>query len=73
MKVQGLVLRLELGAGVWVLETQQGERFALKGGDADLLRPGQEATVEGSLEADLLGVGMSGAPVLRVSSYTLHP
>jgi enolase len=53
-----------------LLVTNDGQRFALKGGDAGLLKDGQAVQVEGTVVQSAMGIGMTGNPVLEVSSYT---
>lgn len=72
MKVEGTVVREELGPGVYLLETADGQRYALKGGDAGLLKDGQQVTVEGDLNSGAIGIGMTGNPVLAVKGYELR-
>lgn len=68
MTVTGTVVREDLGPGVFLLVTQGGQRYALKGGDDGLLQPGQTVTVEGEV-VQAMGIGMTGNPVLEVRSY----
>ena len=69
MTVTGTVVREDLGPGTFLLVTADGQRFALKGGDEGLLRAGQTVEVEGKVVQNAMGIGMTGAPVLEVSSY----
>ncbi len=69
MQVKGKVVRDDLGPGVFLLETSDGRRFALKGGDDALRREGQTVEVEGTLATDAVGIGMTGDPVLDVARY----
>lgn len=69
MKVEGTVVREELGPGVYLLETADGTRYALKGGDEGLLKAGQRVTVDGELNSGAVGIGMTGNPVLAVKGY----
>ena len=71
MKVQGRVIREDLGPGVFLLETRDGTRYALKGGDDALFKEGRVVSVQGKLESDVVGIGMTGAPVLAVDSYSV--
>lgn len=69
-QITGTVLREDLGPGAWVLQAEDGTRYALKGGDRGLLREGQVVTVTGEVDDDAAGIGMTGAPVLQVERYT---
>ncbi len=71
MKVTGKVVQAPFGPGVYLLETDDGRRFALQGGDDALLTEGVAATVEGEVADDAVGIGMTGDPVLRVRGYEL--
>ena len=68
MTVTGTVVREDLGPGVFLLVTDDGQRYALKGGDAGLRKAGQTVTVEGTVQ-QAMGIGMTGNPVLDVSRY----
>lgn len=65
LTVTGRVVRQDLGPGVWVLEGQDGRRWALQGGDPRS-HEGRVVTVTGRVKDDAVGVGMVGAPVLAV-------
>jgi len=69
--VTGRVVRAPFGFGAFVLEADDGARYALAGGAPELLEDGRRAAVRGELASDLAGVGMTGDPVLRVEGYTL--
>ncbi|MGE0712000.1 MAG: DUF5818 domain-containing protein [Planctomycetota bacterium] len=69
VELRGRVIREELGPGHFLLETSDGRRFALQGGDEGLFVEGAEVWVEGALRDDLLGVGMTAERVLSVARY----
>lgn len=71
MKLRGRVVRSDLEGGLWLFETEEGGSYQLKGGGADLLVDGVEATVEGRLDTGGVGIGMVG-DILVVSRYTIH-
>jgi uncharacterized protein DUF5818 len=64
-ELQGRVRREEFGPGAWILETPEGERYALAG-DLTGLVEGQEVRVAGRVRDDLLGGAMTGAAVFEV-------
>lgn len=65
LSVTGKVVRQDLGPGAWVLESPDGQRFALQGGNPQA-HAGQVVTVTGELNQGAVGIGMLGAPVLSV-------
>ncbi len=70
-KYVGRVSQSDLeGGGHWVLTTEQGVTFQLKGGGADLLVDGVRAEVEGRLATRQLGIAMLG-DILEVKRYRL--
>ncbi len=70
-KLQGKVIHSPLEGGHWMFETNQGEKFQLRGGGDDLLVDGQKATIEGEEEAAGFGIGMTG-PIFKVHFYELN-
>ncbi|MCO5167010.1 MAG: hypothetical protein M9894_11655 [Planctomycetes bacterium] len=64
MTVTGRVEREDLGAGVQVLVTDDGRRFALRAREP--LPEGRAVEVDGRLAEDAVGIGMTGDPVLEV-------
>lgn len=66
-KLVGIVRRNEF-AGGWVLETERGERYELRGAVGELA-DGLAAEVEGRIERELMGIGMSG-PMFTVERVT---
>lgn len=68
MTLNGTLKRLDLGTGVWVLETGDGERVALVG-DVPAALDGRRVEVRGrSVEA--MGFGMVGARAFEVERVT---
>ncbi len=69
MKLKGRVTFLDLGAGAWVLESEDGKHYELLGIDAGRLAEGGRVEVEGELEAGAVSTAMAG-PALRVKRWT---
>ena len=67
-KHTGVVNNNELEGGFWELVCDDGRRFALANPDAGLKRRGLRVEVDGKVDEDAMGIGMSG-PVLVVRSY----
>jgi hypothetical protein len=59
MKLNGTIRRNDLAGGHWVLETDKGETYQL-GGATSACKDGMKAEVEGKLEKDMMGIGMTG-------------
>lgn len=68
MTIKGKVKKEDLSGGIWILEADDGSRYTLNGGDSGLLKDGQRATVEGSVDKGAFGIGMVGE-TFKVSSY----
>ena len=68
-ELTGRVVREEFGPGHYLLETSEGRRFALAGGDPALYEEGLRVRVRGRLRDDLLGVGMTAERVLAVERF----
>ncbi len=62
-RLKGKVVFRDLGPGTWELVTPDGQRLQLDGGP---FRDGESVTVEGDVDDAALGIGMTGAPTLRV-------
>ena len=71
-RYEGTIVKAPFGPGVYLLETADGTRYALKGGDDGLFQEGQAVSVEGRLDGDAVGIGMTGDPVLDVSAYEVR-
>ena len=69
MKLEGTVRRSDLEGGHWTLETADGDRYQLHG-SLGSLKDGARACVEGKVEKDVMGIGMTG-PSFAVSKITL--
>jgi hypothetical protein len=64
-KLVGTVRRSDLEGGHWTLETEDGDRYQLHG-KLGALKDGAKVRVEGKVERDTMGIGMTG-PSLSVS------
>src|SRR5215831_9528253 len=58
-KYVGTVKKSDLEGGIWVLETDSGDRYQLHGKVGELT-DGMRATVEGKVAKDMMGIGMTG-------------
>ena len=67
-KYAGIVNKNELEGGFWELVCEDGRRFALANPDGGLKRHGLRVEVDGKVDEDAMGIGMSG-PLLVVRSY----
>lgn len=68
MKLKGTIRRSDLEGGHWVLETDAGDRYQLTGAVA-ACKDGMRAEVEGKVDKDAMGIGMTG-PQLTVQKIT---
>lgn len=64
-KYEGTLKHEDLGTGVWVLETGDGERLTLMG-DIPAKLEGQRVTVQGK-EVEAMGFAMVGGRTIEVS------
>lgn len=64
----GKLAHLDLGAGVWVLETDDGDRIPLYG-DVPAKLSGQRVKVDGQ-EVEVMGFAMVGDTAIQVKSVT---
>ena len=69
MRRKGRVVFEDLGAGVWLLDAEDGQRYELVGGDSGLYLQGQRVEVHGRLDLTAMSFGMA-APALKVERYT---
>ncbi len=69
-KYTGTVQMSDLEGGSWILRTDQGVIYQLKGGGAELLVDGVRAEVQGHVDTAQVGITMMG-DVLVVKSYRL--
>ena len=68
MKIKGTIRRSDLEGGHWVLETDSGEHYQLTG-SLGAAQDGQSVEIEGKVEKDAMGIGMTG-PQLHVQKLT---
>lgn len=66
-KFSGIIKQSDLEGGHWLLVTKDGEQYQLIGGKD--YAAGQLVDVEGSIQRDAVGIGMTG-PILKVKSIT---
>ncbi len=71
MKLKGKVVKQPVGVEVYILEADDGVRYAIKGGDAALRQDGIQVSVEGEVQ-QAVGIGMTGDPVLAITSYSIQ-
>jgi hypothetical protein len=67
--LRGRVKKNDIEGGIWELHADDGERYQLRGGSADLMVDGQEVEIEGKVDKGGFGIGMTG-PYLDVKSWT---
>ncbi len=65
---QGTIKKNDLEGGFWELKTDDGESYQLEGGDDKLLVEGNKVIVEGAINKEAFGIGMTG-PTLAISSW----
>jgi hypothetical protein len=65
MKLKGTIRRNDLEGGLWMFETDGGDRYQLVG-ELDACKDGMKAEVEGKVDKGTMGIGMSG-PSLTVA------
>lgn len=63
---EGTLKHEDLGTGVWVLETAEGERLTLMG-DVPAKLEGQQVSVQGK-EVEAMGFGMVGGRTIEVQT-----
>lgn len=68
MKLKGTIRRNDLEGGHWTLETDKGDTYQLSG-TLDGAKDGMKAEVEGSVQKDMMGIGMTG-PQFSVQKLT---
>jgi hypothetical protein len=66
MKLKGTIRRNELEGGHWTLQTDKGDTYQLVG-STSACKDGMKAEVEGNVEKDMMGIGMTG-PHFKVQS-----
>ncbi|ACY13016.1 DUF5818 domain-containing protein [Haliangium ochraceum] len=67
-KFRGTVKKNDLEGGIWELHAEDGERYQLRGGNDALRTEGEVVEVEGTIDKQAFGIGMTG-PYLDVSSW----
>jgi len=67
-KLKGTIRKNDLEGGFWELVADDGEHYQLKGGGDGLCVEGQRVEVEGKVDKDAFGIGMSG-PTFDVKSW----
>lgn len=68
MKLKGTIERSDLEGGLWLLKTDDGDQYQLVG-SVNGAKDGLRAEVEGKVDKNAMGFGMSG-PQLEVSKIT---
>ncbi len=68
MKLKGTIRRSDLEGGHWVLHTDSGDQYQLTGSISGA-KDGMKAEVEGKVEKDMMGIGMTG-PHFTVQKLT---
>lgn len=68
-KFRGTIHKNDLEGGFWELHADDGERYQLRGGDDSLRVEGLKVEIEGKLDKDAFGIGMTG-PYLDIESWT---
>jgi len=66
MKLKGVIRRSDLEGGHWTFETDGGDHYQLVG-KTDGCKDGMKAEVDGKVDKDAMGFGMTG-PQLQVQS-----
>jgi len=66
MKLKGTIRRNVLSGGQWTIETDKGETYQLAG-SLDGAKDGMKAEVEGKVDKNAMGIGMTG-PHFEVQS-----
>jgi len=59
MKLKGTISRSDLEGGHWIIKTDKGDQYQLVG-SIDGCKDGMRAEVEGKVEKDMMGIGMTG-------------
>jgi hypothetical protein len=64
----GTVKKNALEGGFWELHADDGKHYQLQGGDNSLRVEGQKVEIEGKIEKNAMGIGMTG-PILSVVKW----
>lgn len=59
MKLKGTIRRSDMAGGHWTLETDGGDTYQLVGKTTSC-KDGMKAEVEGKVDKDAMGIGMTG-------------
>ena len=65
---RGVIKKNDLEGGFWELHAEDGERYQIRGGNSDLRVQGQKVEVQGEVDDQAMGIGMTG-PILDISSW----
>jgi len=68
MKLKGTICRSDLEGGHWIIKTDKGEEYQLTG-SLDGAKDGMHAEVEGKVDKNVMGIGMTG-PHFAVQKLT---
>lgn len=68
MKLKGTIRRNDLEGGHWVIETDKGETYQLTG-SLDGVKDGLACEIEGKVDKQAFGIGMTG-PQFAVQKLT---
>ena len=68
MSYRGTVKKNALEGGIWELHAEDGKRYQLQGGDDALRAEGLTVEIDGKIDKQAFGIGMTG-PTLVVKSY----
>jgi hypothetical protein len=66
-KFKGTVKKNDLSGGFWELHAEDGKRYQLKDADPELLEEGVAVEIDGKIDKQAMGIGMTG-PILVVKS-----
>lgn len=68
MKLKGTIRRNDIEGGHWTIETEKGETYQLVG-STGACKDGMKAEVEGKVDRNAMGIGMTG-PHFTVEKLT---
>jgi copper(I)-binding protein len=69
MKLKGTVERTDMGAGAFVLKTDDGKQFQLVGADKSIKKAGLKVEIDGDLDSG--NTAAMVAPLLRVTGFKI--
>jgi hypothetical protein len=67
-KLTGTIRRNDLEGGFWELVADDGEHYHIDNPETALCKEGQRVEIEGTVQKDAFGIGMTG-PYLQVKSW----